>query len=132
MNILKRKRWSPYIAGGAVGILLCLSVLITGKYLGASTTFVRSTGLIERVFTPERVGNMDYFAKTKVRIDWQWMFVFGIFFGSLIASRLSGDFKATALPPMWNKRFGPNRLRRWIVALVGGAVAMFGARLAGG
>ena len=54
MNVFKLNSWSPYVAGGMVGILICLSVLITGKYFGASTTFVRSTGLIEKVFALER------------------------------------------------------------------------------
>lgn len=132
MTLLKQKKWSPYVAGGAVGILLCLSVLITGKYLGASTTFVRSAGLIEKIFVSERVAKMDYFVKTKVRIDWQWMFVVGVFFGSLLASKISGDYRATALPPMWKTRFGPNKAGRWVVASIGGAIAMFGVRLAGG
>lgn len=132
MNVLKRKAWSPYVAGGLVGILLCFSVLITGKYLGASTTFVRSAGLIEKIFASERVANMEYFVKKKVKIDWQWMFVVGVFFGSLLASKISADYRATAVPPMWEKRFGPNKLSRAVVAFFGGIIAMFGARLAGG
>lgn len=132
MNVLKHTSWSPYIAGGLVGVLLCLSVLITGKYLGASTTFVRSAGLIEKIFVSERVSRMDYFVKTKVRIDWQWMFVVGVFFGSLLASKISGDYRATAVPPMWETRFGLNRVNRWAVAFIGGSIVMFGARMAGG
>ncbi|PXF58035.1 MAG: YeeE/YedE family protein [Deltaproteobacteria bacterium] len=131
-NVLKQKSWSPYVAGSAAGILLCLSVLIAGKYMGASTTFVRSAGLIEKIFAYERVAKMDYFVKTKVRIDWQWMFVVGIFFGSLLASRISRDFVATAVPPTWEKRFGPEKVRRWTAAFTGGTIAMFGARLTGG
>jgi len=132
MNLFKQKSWSPYIAGGLAGILLCLSVLITGKYFGASTTFVRSAGLIEKIFAVDRVAKMDYFVKTKVRIDWQWMFVAGIFFGSLISARISGDYKTTAVPPTWEKRFGPNKDKRFAAAFIGGVVSMFGARMAGG
>jgi hypothetical protein len=33
---------------------------------------------------------------------------------------------------MWEKRFGPSQGKRGLVAFVGGAVAMFGARLADG
>ncbi len=132
MNVFKLNSWSPYVAGGMVGILICLSVLITGKYFGASTTFVRSAGLIEKVFTSERVEKMDYFVQKKVRIDWQWMFVVGVFFGSLLSSKISRDYRKTALPPMWETRFGPNRARRWVIAFIGGIIAMFGARMAGG
>lgn len=75
---------------------------------------------------------MDYFVKTKVRIDWQWIFVAGIFFGSLISARISGGYKTTAVPPTWEKRFGPNKGKRFAAAFIGGLVSMFGARLAGG
>jgi uncharacterized membrane protein YedE/YeeE len=33
---------------------------------------------------------------------------------------------------MWAARFGPGRAKRGVLAFLGGAVAMFGARLAGG
>jgi hypothetical protein len=132
MNVLKKTSWSSYVAGGLVGILLCLSVLITGKYLGASTTFVRSAGLIEKIFVPDRVAKIEYFVKKNVKIDWQWMFVVGIFFGSLLASKISGDYRAIAVQPMWEKRFGPDKIKRWGVAFLGGIVLMFGARMAGG
>jgi hypothetical protein len=36
------------------------------------------------------------------------------------------------VPPMWQERFGPNPLKRGVVAFAGGVVAMFGARLADG
>jgi threonine/homoserine/homoserine lactone efflux protein len=64
--------------------------------------------------------------------DWQWMFVLGIFIGSLIASTSSGTFRWKALPDMWEERFGQSRIRRGIVAFMGGLIAMFGARLADG
>jgi len=132
MNVFKLNSWSPYVAGCMVGILICLSVLITGKYFGASTTFVRSAGLIEKVFTSERVEKMDYFVQKKVRIDWQWMFVVGVFLGSLLSSKISGDYRKAAIPPMWETRFGSNRNKRWVIAFIGGIIAMFGARMAGG
>jgi len=124
--------WSPYIAGACAGLVLVLSVWFTGKYFGASTSFVRSAGLIEKLFSAERVGQMDYFVKTAPKVDWQWMFVFGIFIGSLAASRWSGTFRLQAVPDMWRDRFGTGIAGRAMVAFLGGLVAMFGARLAGG
>ena len=128
----KENYWSPYIAGAFAGLVLVLSVWFTGKYFGASTSFVRSAGLIEQIFSAERVGEMDYFVKTVPKIEWQWMFVVGILIGSLAASRLSGTYKLQAVPDMWQDRFGPGITPRAIVAFIGGTVAMFGARLAGG
>lgn len=126
------KGWNPYIAGALTGLLLILSVWVAGKYFGASTTFVKSAGLLETVFSAERVARMEYFIKELPKIDWQWMFVVGIFFGSLISALTSGTFRSQAVPTMWEQRFGPGRLKRGIAAFVGGAVAMFGARLADG
>jgi hypothetical protein len=127
-----KEYWSPYLAGAFAGLVLVLSVWITGKYFGASTSFVRSAGLIEKIFNPERVGQMDYFVKTTPKIDWQWMFVIGILIGSFIAAKMSGTFKVQAVPEMWQEKFGSNITKRGIVGFIGGIVAMFGARLAGG
>lgn len=126
------KGWSPYLAGALAGIVMILSVWIAGKYFGASTTFVRSAGMIEKIFSAERVEKMDYFINKVPKIEWQWMFVFGIFMGSLISSTTSRSFKWKAIPDMWEDRFGPGRMKRAVVAFIGGMVAMFGARLAGG
>ena len=57
----EEKGWNPYIAGALSGVVLVLSVAIAGKYFGASTTFVRSAGLLERFFPPSRIENMAYF-----------------------------------------------------------------------
>ena len=48
MNVFSEKTWSPYVAGALAGLLLVLSVFLTGKYFGASTTFVRAAGLVEK------------------------------------------------------------------------------------
>lgn len=126
------KGWNPYVAGAVVGLLLVFSVWFTGKYVGASTTFVRAAGYVERIFDPGRVASMEYFKKELPKIDWQFLFVIGIFFGSLIASTTSKSFRLQGVPTMWESRFGPSKLKRGIVAFVGGAIAMFGARLADG
>jgi hypothetical protein len=132
MNVLRQKTWSPYVAGAVGGLLLVLSVFLTGKYFGASTTFVRVAGFLEQAVAPDRVAGMEYFLKEKIKLDWQGMFVLFVLFGSLAAASLSGERRAVAVPPMWEKRFGPSRTRRWTVAFIGGVIAMFGARLADG
>jgi hypothetical protein len=132
MNTLKKTEWSPYVAGALIGIVSWFSVLTAGKYLGVSTTFVRTTGMIESVFTPERIASLPYFRKEKPIIDWQWMEVLGILIGAFVAAKFSGDFKKRFVPPMWEERFGPARFKRWVVAFFGGAILMFGARMADG
>ncbi|MCJ7772531.1 MAG: YeeE/YedE family protein [Desulfobacterales bacterium] len=137
-NIFTKSTWSPYLAGVLVGILGVLSVLVTtfaidkGQYIGASTTYVRAAGFIEKLFSPGHVENNTYFQEEKVKVDWQMMFVLGIFFGALISSLTGKTFKSEKVPPMWEKHFGSKISTRAIGAFIGGGVAMFGARLAGG
>ena len=132
MKTMADKRWSPYAAGALTGVIMIFSVWVAGKYFGASTTFVRSAGLIEKIFSAERVSKMEYFIKEVPKIDWQWMFVVGILIGSLIASTTSKTFQWKAVPDMWQGRFGSSIGKRAVVAFLGGLIAMFGARLADG
>jgi len=130
--------WNPYLAGALVGILAIVSVWATtellGKstYLGASTTFVRAAGLLERTVAGEHVSLNEYFTKEKVRVDWQFMLVCGIFLGALISSLSDKSFKLEGVPPIWKKRFGPSIGKRAAGAFLGGVVAMVGARMADG
>jgi uncharacterized membrane protein YedE/YeeE len=131
-------RWRPYIAGALLGVLATVSVFATTKilgkaqYLGASTTFVRAAGFIEERLAPEHVRNNPYFAKEKVKVDWQFMLIVGVFIGALAASLADGSFKVEAVPPVWRERFGNSVGVRAVGAFLGGAVAMFGARMADG
>jgi hypothetical protein len=131
MNWLRKKEWSPYVAGGLVGLLSWFAIL-TVKPLGASTTFARTAAMVEKIFVPGHVAKLPYFAKYGPKIDWQWMLVLGILLGAFVSSKLSGQFGARFVPPMWAERFGTGRFKRWIVAVVGGILLMFGARMAGG
>ena len=125
--------WNPYLAGALSGLVSVFSVWLTGHFLGASTTFGRSAGMLEQMIAPDRVEKMDYFVKNIPKIDWQWMFVFGIFIGALIAATTSKNFRWQGLPDMWQQRFGSHSHgKRALFAFAGGTVAMFGARLADG
>lgn len=132
MQTTEKSGWNPYLAGALSGLVAVLSVWIAGKFFGASTTFVRSTGMIEQFINAERVAGMEYFLKETPTIDWQWMFVVGILLGSWLAAKTGGDFRWQALPPMWERRFGPGLGKRVLAAFSGGVIAMFGARMADG
>ena len=134
----KDRTWSPYLAGALVGLLAIGSAYATtrimGKtaFLGTSTTFVRAAAMIERKVLPERVEKNVYFNEEKVVVDWQFMLVCGIFFGALAAALSGRAFAWEAVPPTWQKRFGRSVTKRAAGGFLGGVVAMFGARLAGG
>lgn len=139
MNVsIYSSRWSPYIAGALVGILAVLSVVVTTvvldkpKYLGASTTFVRAVGFVEKAVATEHVADNAYFQSKKVKVDWQMLFVGGVFVGALVSSRLGRSAKFETVPPIWEQRFGPSAVIRAVGAFIGGLILMFGARLAGG
>lgn len=126
------KAWSPYVAGALSGLVAVGSVLVAGKYLGASTSFVRGAAMIEELRVPEIVTTLSYYIKEKPVFDWQFLFVLGIFLGAAIAAHLFRDVSVQLVPDSWRERFGPSPLKRALAAFVGGVVAMFGARLAGG
>lgn len=128
-------RMNPYLAGALAGVVLVLSVLVAGKYFGASTSYVRSAGLVEQMAAPQHVQATDYFMKYFAKnegIDWQWMFVLGIFFGSFLSANFSGSFKWQGIPDSWYVRFGDRPGLRFLTAFCGGALALFGVRMAGG
>lgn len=130
--------WNPYLAGALTGLLAIASAWATtqwlGKtsFLGASTTFVRAAGYVEKTVDPQRVEQGEYYKHTAPKLDWQFMVVCGIFIGSLAASLTDGSFKLEAVPPVWRERFGGSVLKRAAAAIVGGVIAMIGARMADG
>ena len=132
MGFVNDRAWSPYFAGALAGLVLCVSVFVAGQYFGASTSYVRAAGFVENTVAKERVATMPYFVKTKIKVDWQMMFVVGIAAGAFVSSIVFGTFKIVLVPPMWKERFGPSFIPRASVAFIGGIIAMFGARLAGG
>ena len=130
--------WSPYMAGALAGILAIASAFATTKllgktsYLGASTTFVRAAGLLEKAAAAEHVAANEYFTKEKIRVDWQFMLVAGIFLGALISSATDKSFKLESVPPTWKSRFGASIIKRAVWAFGVGVIAMIGVRMADG
>ncbi|MCX8118972.1 MAG: YeeE/YedE family protein [Desulfobacterota bacterium] len=132
MECLTMERWSPYLVGIGIGILSGLTFLLSDKPIGCSTAFSRTSGMIEGLFRGKGVKEKAYYRKFAPEIDWEWMFVFGIFIGAFLSSLLSGSFRLTWVPTRWSESFGHTPLLRWAVALVGGVLVGIGARWAGG
>lgn len=132
------KPWSPYLAGALTGVLMVLSVVVAGKYFGASTSFARSAAIVEQTVAPEHLQQTEYLAKMAnaetgiVLPDWQMLFVLGIAIGAFVAALASGTFRVDPVPPLWSSRFGSGAGFRAMAAFTGGAVALFGVRMAGG
>lgn len=132
MTFLTQVRWSPYAVGVGIGILSWLSFLILKKPLGVSTSYAKTSGIIERFLRSPDVGLKPYYQKIKLDIDWQWMLVLGIVFGALFSALLSGDFAFQWLPALWLSAFGNTPVLRVLTAILGGIFVGFGARWADG
>jgi uncharacterized protein len=132
MDFLFAVRWSPYVVGIGIGILSWLTFLISQKPLACSTTFAKSSGLIEKAIWGKKVAEKPYYKEIKLDIDWQFMLVIGIILGSLLSALLSGDFQWQWVPSLWAGTYGSAILPRLISAIIGGIFLGFGARWADG
>jgi uncharacterized protein len=136
-NVFKRHSWSPYIVGMAIGVLSWLSFATANNPIGITSAFENTAAIAERAVAPGAAQANEYYAAKaregrSPRIDWEWMLVVGVFFGAYLSSKLSGDRTTEKVPGLWAWRFGPGVTRRYIWAFLGGALMMFGARMAGG
>jgi hypothetical protein len=128
-------RWNPFLVGALIGVLSWITFGLMGKALGASTTFVRIVGLVESTFAPEHVEGNAYLAKyvvSKPAIDWQMMLVIGMVIGAFASAMLGKTYRKETVPDLWKWRFGESKIKRYLWAFVGGALMLFGARMAGG
>ena len=132
MKYYKNDAMNPYVAGALTGIVIILSVLVSGNYFGTSTSFVQLIGMLEKIIAPERLAQIRYFEVVDPVWSWQIFFVIGILLGSFAAAKMFGEFKWQSIPDLWRKKLGSSQYKRMTFAFVGGIIAMIGARLAGG
>lgn len=138
MNPLTCSRWNPYLVGIGIGILSWITFGVMHKALGTSTTIASTPGAVIAIVAPEHVKANAYWAKEfnaekgKVYFDWQFFLVVAMPIGALIGMKLSGEKFKEFVPALWAWRFGPSKTIRYSAAFVGGAILLFGARMAGG
>ncbi len=134
MNLLAMKSWSPYVVGALIGVLSWFAFATADKPLGITTAFEYTAALIEKGVAPQAAQTNAYYKEPEKspKIDWEWMLVVGVFFGALLSSKLSGDRTKQTVPSLWEWRFGASTAKRFAGAFLGGALMMFGARLAQG
>ena len=125
--------WSPYLAGGLIGVLTMLTLTFSKKPVGASERLCRFGGLAGRHGAPERIASLKYFQEHKPALSWTLLFVIGTVGGAFLAAWSGGELNGAYLQNLWIAHFGPDSyLLRTLTAFVGGAVMAYGARLAGG
>jgi uncharacterized membrane protein YedE/YeeE len=134
MKVMKQNKYmNPYLAGFFLGLLLLVTIFITGRGLGASGAF--KSGVIAAVtaVAPSHTANTlyytEYFEEHKENPLKNWLVfevigvVIGAFASGLIANRVS--LKLEYSPKSTSKV-------RIIAALFGGALFGFGAQLGRG
>lgn len=138
-NVIRTPRWSPYVVGAGIGVLSWITFALMEKALGTSTTFVQIAGAGERLIAPDHADANAYFAKQigttadpKPVFEWQFALVVMLLLGAFTAARLSRSSFRERIPRLWEWRFGDSKALRYTAAFLGGAVLLFGARMAGG
>lgn len=125
--------WSPYLVGFLIGVLVLSTLALAGQKIGASSAYSDTAGIIGRLIAPKHIAALPYYQNSKPMIGWTFTIVLGAILGSFIAAWTGGELTGTYLQDMWIARFGPGSgWLRAFVALLGGALMGFGARMAGG
>jgi uncharacterized membrane protein YedE/YeeE len=125
-------RWSPYAVGFGIGLLSCVSFVVSNRPIGVSTAYAQTSGMIGRAVAGQRVDRMPYYRTVKPEIGWEWMLALGVLLGAWLSANLSGNFHIEPVPPIWVSEFGPNAAWRWWAAFAGGGLLGVGSRWAGG
>ncbi|MFG0332161.1 MAG: hypothetical protein ACF8TS_02270 [Maioricimonas sp. JB049] len=53
--------WSPYVAGGLIGLLVLTTLVLAGKKLGASSAYSDGAGMIGRLIAPRHIASRPYY-----------------------------------------------------------------------
>jgi uncharacterized membrane protein YedE/YeeE len=133
LNYLRKEEWSPYIAGGLLGVVGVLAVALSHNLLGASGAFENVAGLIGKALAPKLFDNLYFNFIMPPGITWQVVLLVGVFFGGMAAAALAGTWKWRSMPDkQWTSVFGRSRWTRWAIAFFGAIVLEIGAGIAGG
>ncbi len=130
MESESQKYWSPYAAGVALGLILLLTFVLMGRGLGASGAMMRTVTWAVDTVSPAHVDSNPYFSKyaggdKNPLSNWLVFEVIGVFFGGLLSGMLAKRMRLQV-------EHGPRITDkgRLVLALTGGAIMGFGARLA--
>ena len=115
-----------------LGIVLFLAILFTGNGLGSSGATSRLAVAVEDLVAPTHVDTTPYLLKMaggekNPLDDWLVPLFFGALLGGFVSGTISGRTKLETTK-------GPNvsDRKRWLFAFLGGAIFLYGARMARG
>jgi hypothetical protein len=134
VNVTDERLRSAEAIGAGIGLLNTTSFATAGQGLGVTTPFEDVAALAAQRLAPDgtRINRYLQHREEPPKIGWEAFLVLGVFLGSRLAALESGERTTRAVPPDWQRRFGPDPVLRGLAAFVGGALMMFGARMAKG
>ena len=128
-----RINWSPYLVGAGIGVLSWVVFVVVANPIGITTSMSQiAGGLIAPIVGADTVAQNAYWKTNLMKLDYGTLFLIGTFLGALASALVSGTFRLETVPSVWRDHFGASVTKRMIYAFIGGALAMYGARMAGG
>lgn len=125
-----RRSPSPYVIGAAIGLLNIAAFAAFRKGIGISGAYESSAALAARRLAPDAAHVNDYVKARKEppKLNWEWWLLVGTVLGGFAAARAAGSSDALAVddPMRTQEKRSP------LASLAGGAMLMYGARMADG
>ncbi len=129
----KKDRWSPYLVGVLLGLLLFL-LLNFGQHLGACTGVNRVAFLLSYFINSAATMHSAYFGRMlsdPTIFNVKVLFILSIIGGSWLASYFS-DSAVKDTTTIWTQRFGRCPFKRHTAIFIGAVILILGNRIAGG
>lgn len=132
-QLFTQETWSPYLAGGLLGVVGLLAVGLSNHLLGASGGFENLAGILGKAVSPEAFDNLYFKFVMPAEITWNVILLVGILLGGALGALSARTWRIRSMPEkQWIEAFGPSRAKRWGLAFLGGAIVQYAAGIAGG
>jgi uncharacterized membrane protein YedE/YeeE len=133
-NLLTRPRWNPYLVGALIGVLSWVGFYVVNKPIGMSTQIAAASAVAAAPVLGSQAVHQNVYWSGPARPSWDYgmLFLIGTFIGAGLAALVSRSWRIETVPAVWRERFGAAPAWRYLAALLGGAVLLYGARMAGG
>ena len=132
---IQNPTWSPYVAGVLLGFVAILAVVSAHHLLSASGGIAAIASTTLNAAVPDFAENNIYFHYRipPGLLTWEVLLLAGMFLGGLSSALLSGTFRLRWNDDKkWNRVFGPQKWKRFVIGFLGGIIIQYGASIAGG
>jgi uncharacterized membrane protein YedE/YeeE len=127
---LSQRGMSPYLIGAAIGLLNIGAFAAFRRGIGVSGAYESSAALAARRWAPDAAHVNDYVKARKEppKFNWESWLVLGTILGGMAAARMARVKDASRV----EDPAGAEGMRSPLASAAGGAMLMFGARMADG